>query len=221
MPTIKYTNANSKERDKIIKAILPERTLVETLLIPEIMGEDMMQKLKVALLSEIEIYKAYPKEGKYEPKKFNPTSNQTCFMGQAFRANGLGMEGWHDDDLNEYRKAIGTINHKEWGDCTLMEIWGGDHFRKYPDMVKGVFLYCYGKKKYLPEITFYVNPLWRNKNSGSFELTSDQSEEKLAADHYIKLAAYIEIRDRLKTSGTQNLLDLSVNKEYDPKKGKR
>lgn len=223
MPLARMSEGSPEDQEKRTQQILdvlPEKPIVDSFIEEEIMVCMKPQLIK-ALKKEIEIYKKYPKTGKYEPKKFDPQNNQTCFMGQAFKWNGAGMEGWTDADLAVYRKKVGTIAHKEWGSCTLLEIWAADHFKDYQSMVTAVFKYCWGDRKTLPKLDFYINPLYRNIKSGKFKISDGQKWERENAEHMMKLAAYIEIRDRIKKSGVKNLTDLALNEKDDPVKRKR
>lgn len=210
MATIQWSEGTKKEqqkRAKLIEKVLPETPIVDSFLQPKLMGA-MKQPLLEALKQEIEIYKAYPKKGKYNPKEFNPRTNTQCFMGQGFMANGHGFEGWHDHDLNVYRKRVGTIAHKEWGDCTLLEIWAGDHFESHKKMVTGVFKYSWGDRATLPKLDFYVNPFYRNTNSGKFDLTEEIKKHKANVELLESIAGYVYIRDRMKKEGIKNPLEL-------------
>lgn len=222
MPTFKFTD-NSPEgqkRQKLIEQVLPKESIVGKFLQPRLM-EAMSDILIKALKQEIEIYKAYPKAGKYNPDTFDTRSNDTCYMGQGFKGNGFGVEGWSDYELNEYRKAIGTLSHSEWGNCTLLEIWGGDHFESHKEMVTGVMEYAYGLRKTMPDVKFYVNPLYKNDASGKMILSKAVKEDHDNARHLNKIADYIEIRDRLKKAGETNPLNLGLTEEDDPKPRQR
>lgn len=218
MPIIKFSSDSPEEkaRQELIKSILPEKNLVDDFLQPRLL-EAMEDVLIKALKAEIKIYKAYPKTGEYAPGTFEPRNNLNCFMGQGFRHNGTGMEGWTDFELKQYRTAIGTIAHKEWGDCTLMEIWAADHFKDYTEMVKGVFLYCWGDRKTLPNLQFHINPFFKNTKSGTNIIADVQKEGMSYGEHLNKVAAYIEIRDRLKKAKITKPLDLAVEEKDDPK----
>lgn len=222
MPTFRFESNTPEERQRreLINKILPRKTIVSDFLQPRLM-EAMHDVLIKALKKEIEIYKAYPKTGKYNPNTFDTRSNDTCFMGQGFQANGLGPEGWYDADLAEYRLAIGTIAHKEWGDCTLLEIWGGDHFKDYPEMVRGVMEYAWGRRKTMPELQFHINPFFKNASSGKMQLSEQQQETTAQAKHLNKVSAYLEIRDRLEKANLKNPLDLAYDEKDDPKGGSR
>lgn len=218
MPTFQWNEGSKEEQEQrasLIEETLPKKPIVDSFLEPALMAA-MKAPLLEALQREIEIYKKYPKKGKYDPKSFNPQNNTTCFMGQAFKANGHGFEGWEDHDLRVYRQRVGTIAHKEWGGCTLLEIWAGDHFKDYNKMVTGVFKYCWGGRKKMPIPEFHINPFYRNTKSGKFEATEIQMEQKDNAEHLTKIAAYCDIRDRLKKSGLKNPLELALKKEDDP-----
>lgn len=168
---INNITGDHKERRKKIKEILPKQTLISEILEP-LIEKTLFNALALCVRRELEIYRAFPKRENEEPiesqiETFNPTNNETCYMGKAFQHNGDLM----DSDLAEYRKAIGTIPHYVWGNCTLLEIWGGDHFEKYPEMVKGAFEWAMGVREDCPEIVFHVNPLFKNKSSAEFKLS--------------------------------------------------
>lgn len=222
MPLFQYidNSPEGKKRQALIKEVLPKVPIVDSFLQPRLM-EAMDDVLIKSLKQEIEIYKAYPKPGQYNPETFDTRSNDTCFMGQGFRANGFGVEGWSDAELSDYRKAIGMISHTEWGGCTLMEIWGADHYKDYKEMVEGVMQYTWGKRKTMPELHFYINPFFKNPASGQMILSVRQQEDSENAKHLMKLASYIEIRDRLERAGEKNPLNLGLTKEEDPKPSKR
>ena len=94
-------------------------------------------------------------------------------MGKAFKGNS----GFTDSELSYYRKRIGTIPHPTWGDCTLLEIWGGDHIANHKKMVLDAFKYGLGLIKNCPTISIHVNPLFQNKKSGIFTVTEEEKEE--------------------------------------------
>lgn len=216
MPTFRFTGPDEEKRRAIINQILPKKSIVEEFLQPRLM-EAMNDILVKALKQEIEIYKAYPKRGKYNPETFDTRSTDSCYMGQGFKANGFGSEGWYDADLKEYRQAIGTMAHMEWGDCTLLEIWGGDHFESHKEMVTGVMEYAWGRRKTLPELHFYVNPFFKNHESGKMIQSASMQDDTENRLHLEKLANYIEIRDRLKKAGIDKPLQLALREEDDPK----
>lgn len=218
MPSFIFTDDSpeGKRRRALIESLLPKKTIVEDFLQPRLM-ESMNDVLIKALKQEIEIYKAYPKKGQYEIGAFDPRTTGRCFMGQGFQANGVGLEGWYDGELQEYRQAIGTMNHAEWGNATLLEIWGGDHFKDYPDMVTGVMKYAWGEQKTMPEIHFYINPFFKNNATGQMILTDEMKDDREQREHLAKLAAYIEIRDRLKKAKMTNPLNLALDEKDDPK----
>lgn len=213
MPSFSFNQ--SPERDKLIESILPKKSIVDDFLQPRLM-EAMNDVLVKALKQEIEVYKKFPKQGEYKPDSFDTRSPDTCFMGQGFRANGIGMEGWYDVDLKKYRQAVGTIAHQEWGSCTLLEIWGGDHFNSHKEMVTGVMRYAWGKSKFLPDIQFYVNPFFKNSSSGQMVLSEKKKEDHENAFHMNKIASYLEIRDRMKKAGIDSPLQLGLTEEDDP-----
>jgi hypothetical protein len=209
-----------KKRQELIEQVLPKKPLV-----PEDVADDILkakrEELTALLIQEIEIYKAFPREGEYKPDKFNPRNSRMCFMGQGFKANGRGFEGWTDFDLHQYRKAVGTIPHTEWGDCTLLEIWAADHFADYKTMVKGVFLYCNGDRKTMPKVTFYINPFYKNNKSGKWDPHDDETADQANREHLIKIAHYVEIRSRMKKAKVKSPIELAIREEDDPKPRRR
>lgn len=218
MPTFRFTDntPEGKKRQKLIEKVLPKKTIVSEFLQPRLM-EAMSDVLVKSLKQEIEIYKAYPKRGEYNPNTFDTRSTDTCYMGQGFKGNGFGAEGWYDDELKQYRLAVGTIHHSEWGNCTLLEIWGGDHYETHKEMVVGVMEYAHGIRKTMPDVKFYINPLYKNDASGKMVLSEAVKEDHDNAKHLNKIADYIEIRDRLKKAGVNNPLELGLTEEDDPK----
>lgn len=214
MPHFKFTDDSpeGRKRTALIKSLLPKKSIIDGFLQPRLM-EAMNDVLIKALKKEIEIYKAYPKVGQYVPGTFNPRSTDTCFMGQGFRGNGFGVENWSDAELAEYRKAVGTIAHTEWGNCTLLEIWGGDHFEKYPDMVKGVMAYAFGATTTMPDIQFHINPFFKNSKSGSMLLSAQVQETHEEGRRLNMIANYIQVRDMLKAAGHNRPLDLEFTSE--------
>jgi hypothetical protein len=180
----------------------------------------MKPNLLKALKMEIEVYKNYLKEGKYDVSMFDPRNSQTCFMGQGFMFNSSGLEGWTDTDLAFYRKSVGTIAYKKWGECTILEIWAGDHFKDYQKMVTDVFKYCWGERKTLPKIDFYINPFYQNSLSGKWLVSDKQKQEQAGAEHLMKLANYMEIKKRMEKSGAKHPMELEVDEKDDPIKGR-
>jgi hypothetical protein len=142
-------------------------------------------------------------------------------MGQAFQYNGHGFEGWTSGDLAAYRKAVGTIKHEEWGDVTLLEIWGGDHFEKHRKMVTDVFKYSHGELPEMPKVNFYINPFYKNDKSGKWDADPDELLQIANRDHLTKIAHYLEIRDRMKKAKVKSPMDLAIEEKDDPKPGKR
>lgn len=179
-----------KERRKLIDGVLPSNPLVDTLLNPEL-EKRMYPVLTRMLRMELEIYRNYPKRmakaAEEEKKDFDPRHNETCFMGKGFKANTRA----HDADLVEYRKRIGTIKHPVWGDCTLLEIWAGDHMRDYPSMVRSAFSYGIGLRDTMPVLRFHINPLIENVRSGKRHMTAEEKEEaKLTEEAMARILVY-------------------------------
>jgi hypothetical protein len=170
------TSPEGLARTKIIKNILPKESLVQTFLAPKV--DAMYPTLLKMLYAELEIYKAYPKKpleesgkAKAAVKTFEPRNHTTCFQGKAFEVKD---KTFGDADLRDYRQAIGTFNHAECGDATLMEIWAGDHMKEYPKMVIQAFKYGANLIKTRPVLKFNINPLFMNKTSGKTLLTKEQ-----------------------------------------------
>lgn len=181
---IKFKNANdSPERNAKIKEVLPKETIISTVLEPDI-ERTLFKTLAKCIRQELEIYRAYPKNSRLSPYEiespkemqntFDPRTNEKCFMGKAFRSNSEAQ----DSELVDYRKAIGTIKHPVWGDCTLLEIWGGDHFEDYSEMVLGAFKYGMNMSDVCPKVIVYTNPLFQNKKSKQFKLSPAQQQYK-------------------------------------------
>ncbi len=223
MPTMRFEKPDDPvwvAREKLIAEVLPKTPIIADKIHD---GSFVVSKreLTEALIKEIEIYKAFPREGEYKPDDFNPRNTKACFMGQGFKDNGSGFEGWYDYDLVRYRNAVGRINHQTWGNCTLLEIWGGDHFEKHKQMVLDVFKYCNGEIPKLPKVKFYINPLYENGRSGTWDPHPDEVHQKAHRAHLLKVANYCEIRDRMKKAGVKNPLELGLTEEDDPKPRKK
>ena len=186
MPYIRFSDCSpaGKLREAKIKALLPEKTLVQTMLMPKL---DMMYPLLLKMLyAELEIYRAYPKKpleesgnAKIALKTFDARNHTTCFQGKAFKVTD---HTYGDADLHDYRRAVGTFNHAEWGDATLLEIWGGDHMKEYGDMVKQAFKYGANIINTRPVLKFHVNPIFMNIKSGRTKLTDEQKIYKYDQD---------------------------------------
>jgi hypothetical protein len=222
MPTLKFTDSSDegKKRDALIDSILPTTQITGNMLSDTILKRTKRDAIEM-LRKEIEIYRAYPKKGEYNPDTFNSRNSKECFMGQGFTHNGRGFEGWYDYDLVRYRKAIGTIPHPTWGNCTLLEIWGGDHYEKHFRMVKNVFEYGWGKRDKMPVLKFFVNPFVKNDQSGTWDPDPVETREQDNREHLIKIANYMEIRDRMKKAGVKSPMDLAIYEVDDPVKKKQ
>lgn len=169
-----------KARTALIESILPDETFIESMLAPQL--DKIQPTLLKMLYAELEVYRQFPKkplrtpeEAKEALKTFDTRNHTSCFQGKAFKVKD---NAWGDAELQDYRNAVGTFNHAEWGDATLMEIWGGDHFKDYTKMVKAAFKYGAGINKTRPVLKFHINPLFMNKRSGKTKLTKLQQEEK-------------------------------------------
>lgn len=209
MPNIKWIDSTpeGKKRQELIDNLLPKEPLTKTYLEPEL-NTSMREVLIRTLKKEIDIYKQYPKKGEYDLITFDPRNPKKCFMGQGFQANGSGLESWYDAELNHYRKSIGTISHTEWGNVTLLEIWGGDHMKDHSEMVRGVMEYAHGKKKVCPAIDFFVNPFYKNGQSGKMVHDEQDKEQLKEVDRLNKIASYIAVRNALKRTGYKSPLEL-------------
>lgn len=165
---MKFRFNGTPERLAAIEAVLPKVPITEELI--PILLKLCKKPLLEALKKEIEIYKAFPKAGRMDKITFDTTNHKTCFMGQGFRVSNSEFD---DADLSDYRKAVGTFRHGTWGNATLLEIWGGDHFKEHKSMVKAVFSYCRGERTKLPSLQFYIFPLFSNPKSGRWTLDAD------------------------------------------------
>lgn len=183
---IKFTDHSpeGKLRAAKVKAVLPKETLVKTMLMPKL---DMMFPLLLKMLyAELEIYRNYPKKpleesgkARAEIKTFDCRNHTTCFQGKAFSVKD---HTFGDADLKDYREAVGTFNHAEWGDATLMEIWGGDHMKDHAEMVTQAFKYGANLINTRPVLKFHINPLFMNLKSGRTKLTDEQKIYKYDED---------------------------------------
>lgn len=191
-----------------IKSVLPDKPIT-TELIPVLL-KLCKKPLLEALKQEIEIYKAFPKRGRMDKITFDATNHKTCFMGQGFNVKSGELHG--DADLRDYRKGVGTYEHGTWGDCTLLEIWGGDHFKDYKSMVKGVFSYCKGERTTLPSLAFHVFPLFSNSKSGRWTL--DEADKDVFEYEYLtELNGFIAKNTRNKKIKPITYEDLEKDKE--------
>ena len=190
---IKYTDTSpeGKAREAKIKELLPDQTLIESMLMPKL--STMFPTLLKMLYAELEIYRAYPKKpldeagkAKVAIRTFDARNHTTCFQGKAFNVKD---HTYGDADLRDYRNAVGTFNHSEWGNVTLLEIWGGDHMKDYPEMVKQAFKYGANLINTRPVLKFHINPLFMNKTSGRTKLTKEQKFYK--ADKELLLACLL------------------------------
>jgi len=195
---IKYVDNSpeGKAREAKIEQILPQTSLVESMLMPKL---DSMRPLLLKMLyAELEIYRNYPKKpldesGKVRVavKTFDARNHTTCFQGKAFSVRD---ETYGDSDLRDYRRAVGTFNHAEWGDATLMEIWGGDHMKDHSKMVTQAFKYGANLIQTRPVLKFHVNPLFKNSSSGETKLTDQQKIYKYDQDILLAKAIANDMR---------------------------
>lgn len=174
------------EREKEMLPFLPEVTILDSLVKPKI--EKLYPTFTKAIKEEIEILRKIPKgelvtsdlpskdkEKEWDEKSFEPRHPSSCFMGKVFKQK----VGQSTTPLNLYREKIGTVRHEIWGDVTLLEIWGGDHYKDYPKMVESVFRYIYGYRGTLPKgIKFHVNPLTPNSKTGKMRETVEDKERR-------------------------------------------
>lgn len=191
-----------------IQAVLPDKPIT-TELIPVLL-KLCKKPLLDALKQEIEIYKAFPKRDRMDKITFDTTNHKTCFMGQGFQVKSGELYG--DADLRDYRKGVGTYKHGTWGDCTLLEIWGGDHFKDYKAMVKGVFSYCKDERTTLPPLAFHVFPLFSNSKSG--QRTLDEDDKNVFEYEYLtELNGFIAMNTRNTKFKPITYEDLEKDKE--------
>lgn len=179
-----------------IKSLLPKVSFIDSILNPAL--DSLEPVLLTMLYAELEIYREYPKRPFQDPSSalkeldtFDARNHTTCFQGKAFEVmdNSLG-----DAELMDYRKAIGTLNHSEWGDATLLEVWGADHMADFPEMVREAFKYGTGITDTKPELTFHINPLFKNKLSGVTLMSDDQKIAKYDEDLLIAKALHFGAR---------------------------
>jgi hypothetical protein len=206
MASIRYNL--TPERAAAIKAALPPRPITDEL-IPVLM-KLCKKPLLEALKKEIEVYKAFPKKGRMDKLTFDTTNHKTCFMGQGFQVRS--GELFDDADLRDYRKAVGTLRHGTWGNATLLEIWGGDHFKDHKAMVKAVFSYCKGERTTLPALKFYVFPLFSNESSGRWTLDEDDKDVYMY-EYLTQLNGFIAMETRNKKIKPITYADLQKDKE--------
>ncbi len=104
---IKFTDVSpeGRAREAKIKALLPKKSLVETILIPKI--DFLYPVLLKMLYAELEIYRAYPKKPLDESGKakialqtFDARNHTACFQGKAF---GVKDTTFGHGDLRDYR----------------------------------------------------------------------------------------------------------------------
>lgn len=191
MPSLKWVDP---ERDAVIKTVLPDHPFTDDLI--PLLLKLCKKPLLEALKKEIEVYKAFPKRGRMDKLTFDTTNHKTCFMGQGF--NVKSGEIFDDADLRDYRRAVGTFRHGTWGNATLLEIWGGDHFKDYKAMVRGVFSYCKGERTTLPPLQFHILPLFSNKESGRWTL-DEEDKDVFMYTYLTELNGFLAVEGRKKT----------------------
>jgi hypothetical protein len=205
---VKYTDCSpeGKEREALIKELLPKKTLVETFLLPKI--ERMYPLLLKMLYEELEIYRAYPKKpleesgkAKIAVKTFEPRNHTSCFQGKAFNVKD---SSYGDADLKDYRKAVGTFNHAEWGDATILEIWAGDHMKDHSKMVTQAFKYGANLINTRPNLKFFINPLFMNNKTGETILTPEQKIYKYDQDLLLAKALTWGVRTQAESNRSRN-----------------
>lgn len=206
MASIRFNG--SPERMAAMKAALPDHPITDDLI--PVLLKLCKKPLLEALKKEIEIYKAFPKAGRMDKLTFDTTNHKTCFMGQGF--NVRSGEIFDDADLRDYRKAVGTFRHGTWNNATLLEIWGGDHFKDYKPMVRAVFSYCKGERETLPPLKFHILPLFSNKNSGTWTLDEDD-KDVFRYTYLAELNGYIAMNTYKKTIKPITAQDLEKDKE--------
>lgn len=206
MASIRF--GGTPERMAAIKAALPEHPITDDLI--PVLLKLCKEPLLEALKQEIEIYKAFPKQGRMDTLTFDTTNHKTCFMGQGFTVKSGQL--FDDGDLKDYRKAVGTYRHGTWGNATLLEIWGADHFKNYKPMVKGVFSYCKGDRTTLPHLAFHVFPLFSNENSGRWTL-DEEDKDVFRYEYLSQLNGYIAMNTYNKKVKPITFEDLEKDKE--------
>lgn len=173
---------------------LPARTIIEEILEPQI-AERLFDVLALCVSKELDVYREQPLVvfGDSDPTKavktFDPQDNRTCFMGKKF--NNDGVESYV---LHEYRKAVGTIKHPVWGQTTLLEIWGADHFKDHREMVLAAFQYGYGITAVKPDVRFFINPLFQNKATGKNKRETEEVAYKKEMDDLLAKAIVFGVK---------------------------
>lgn len=190
---VSYTDEHSSlERTAEIQRLLPENPIID--IVHKKIEKLLYPTIVKAIKQELEIYRAYPKRMPEKPKEatktFDTRNSRTCFMGKGFKSNDILV----DSELTEYRNRVGTVNHPEWGNATLLEIWGADHFAKYPKMVKAIFSYGVGLRETMPGIKIHVNPLIHTSNSGKTKYTKEEIEDKKAFDLMVMRAQVFGVK---------------------------
>ena len=216
---IRHTDHSPEGKARVakIKELLPKKSLVETMLMPKL--DSVFPTLIKMLYEELEIYRAYPKKpleesgkAKVALKTFDARNHTTCYQGKAFNVTD---SEWGDADLHDYRRAIGTFNHAEWGDATLMEIWGGDHMKDYPEMTKQAFKYGANLINTRPVLKFHINPLFMNINTGKTILTKLQKIHKYDQDLLLAKSMMWGARTREEATKAENSRRIRSEKQQD------
>lgn len=184
-----YQEPGDDKDQALIRKLLPKRPLIEKFVLPAL--KRLMSKYLIECLqAELKIYRAFPKNGIFNIETFEPRNSKTCFMGQGFRDNGQIT----DSRLADYRKGIGTMYHKVWGNVTLLEVWAADHFGKYPEMVRAAFEYGFQKRKRIPELRFLISPFLITAETGEYQKREDDIDPEDQQDYFIDLLANARAR---------------------------
>lgn len=180
-------NTDNEERNLLIDNLLPKESIIQPVI--EVIESYLFNVLTECLKKEIEIYRKYPKKINQEDfdniiNTFEPRMSSNCFMGKAFKYNDQII----NYELTMYRKRIGTIDHVEWGNATLLEIWAADHFKNHKKMVVDTFKYGMCLTDELPDIKFFINPLFKNQNSGKIKPTQSAKEQEKYLNELLRKA---------------------------------
>jgi hypothetical protein len=123
-----------------------------------VLHNSMKAHLTDWLRKELEVYKSTPKP-KVNMETFDPRKGLLIFGGASLFTQGEGVfEAWPEEVVATYRRAVGTFNHKVWGNVTLLEIWAADHFETHKAAVTHAILYAHGIGTNPSFLPFDVNP---------------------------------------------------------------